>query len=313
MLYLCIKFGLVRTDGPAKKILLGMSKKRSSKISTFGSRLTTVISVTLVLLILGSLAMVLTASHAMTEQVRSNMGFIVKMSPSATDVQVNAVKQALAKAPFTDRYVFASADDILRQESELMGEDIAALVDENPYGAEFDVKVRPRWAVGDSIEHLAAIQASRPGVEEVVTETAVVNNINSLMNRLSWALLVVGLALLAISVVLINNSVSLAVYARRFIIYTMKLVGATGAFIRRPFLMAGLAAGAIAGVAAAGLLCGLRAWLAAADPIARQWLPWSTMALIMAGVVLAGVLICGTASAVATNRYLRSRYDNMFR
>ncbi len=290
-----------------------MARKRTAHISTLGSQVTSVISVTLVLLILGALAMVLTASHGLSDRLRSNMGFIVKMEPAATDAQVNNIKKTLAKAPFTDRYVFSGADEILAQESEMMGEDIAAMLDENPYGAEFDVKVRPLWAEGDSIEHLATRFGQYPGVDTVVTETAVVNNINSVMHRLGWALFAIGVALLVISCVLINNTVSLAVYSRRFIIHTMKLVGATGGFIRRPFTLAGVATGALSATIAIALLAGLRTWLSTLDAMVDAVLSWQLMIFIFAGVLLAGILICTLASMFATNRYLRAAYDDMFK
>jgi len=289
-----------------------MSKKRSARISTLGSHITSVISVSLVLLILGMLAMILAASRSLGEQVRSNMGFIVKVERGAADVDVNRLKQQLGSAEYVDRYVFSSADDILAEESKYMGEDLAALVDENPYGAEFDVKVRAPWACGDSIEALAARVQADAAVEEVVTETAVVDSINSVLSRIGWVLLAVAVALLIISFVLINNTVSLAVYSRRFIIHTMKLVGATGAFIRRPFVLAGLVTGAVAAAVAIALLAGLRAYAATLDPVVETAVSWPVMWRIFAAVLLTGLIICGLASMIATNRYLRSDYDDMY-
>ena len=145
-----------------------------------------------------------------------------------------------------------------------------------------------------------------------MTQATVVDSVNSFLNRLSVVLLAIAAALLVISFVLINNTVSLAVYSRRFIIHTMKLVGATGAFIRRPFLLAGAGTGAIAGVAAAAILAGIRAYGATFDPIVDVLLPWWTMAWLLAAVILAGVVICVLASIFATNRYLRADYDEMF-
>ncbi|MDO4320666.1 MAG: permease-like cell division protein FtsX [Bacteroidales bacterium] len=289
-----------------------MSKKRSARISTLGSQITSVISVSLVLLILGILAMILAASHSLGEQVRSNMGFIVKVERGAADVDVNRLKQHLGAAPYVDRYVYSSAEDILAEESRYMGEDLASLVDENPYGAEFDVKVRADWATGDSIEALAARMQADEAVEEVVTETAVIDSVNSVLKRVGWVLVAIAAALLVISFVLINNTVSLAVYSRRFIIHTMKLVGATGGFIRRPFVLAGLVTGAVASVVAIALLSGLRAYAATLDPVVETAVSWSMMWRIFAAVLLTGLIICGLASMIATNRYLRADYDEMF-
>lgn len=290
-----------------------MSKKRFAKISTLGSRLTSIISVTLVLLILGILGMTLVASHGLSDDIRSNMGFVVKLSPAASADDASRVKRLLGATPGLASYQFSSPESILAQESQLMGEDIETMLDgENPFGAEFDVKVKPDYACADSIGALSAAISKDAAVEEVVTDSAVVDNVNSVLHRLSIVLLAVATALLIISFVLINNTVSLAVYSRRFIIHTMKLVGATGAFIRRPFILAGIATGAIAAGVAIALLAGLRAYAATFDPMVNLLLGWADMALIFIAMALLGILICALASTVATNRYLRADYDEMF-
>ncbi len=290
-----------------------MIKKRMAKISTLGSRLTSIISVTLVLLILGILAMTFEASHRLSDDIRSNMGFVVRLSPTATAADINRVKQTVSSLDGLSGYDFASPESILAEESRLMGEDIGAMLDnENPFGAEFDVKVKAEYASADSIARLSTLISADTAVEEVVSETDVVDSVNSVLHRLSIVLLAIVAALLIISFVLINNTVSLAVYSRRFIIHTMKLVGATGGFIRRPFVLAGIATGAIAAAVAIVLLAGLRAYATTLDPAIDTLLAWSDMVWIFAAVALIGILICALASTIATNRYLRADYDEMF-
>lgn len=289
-----------------------MTNKPKARISTFGSRLTSIVSVTLVLLILGILAMTLTASDTLGDNIRRNIGFIAKIERGTSDVEVSRLKRELSVAPFTESMAYTSAEEILSQESELMGQDIAELIDENPFSAEIDVRVRQPYANSDSIATIAARMELVPSIEEVITETAVVDSINSVLSRMTVILIVVAIALLVISFVLINNTVSLAIYSRRFIIHTMKLVGATGSFIRRPFLLAGLATGAAAAVTAVGVLCGLRAYGASLDQVVDALVPWQSMWWIGAAVTVAGLLICLAASALATNRYLRRSYDDMF-
>ena len=290
-----------------------MTKRHSARISTFGSQITSVISVALVLLILGILAMTLEASRSLSDDIRRNMGFVVKLSPSASADDVNRVKHLVSASPAIDSYVFASPDNILAEESRLMGEDLGEMLDENPFGAEFDVRLKPRYACGDSITAISAVIAADDAVDEIVTETAVVDSINSVIRRLTAILLAIAAALLIISFVLINNTVSLAIYSRRFIIHTMKLVGATGAFIRRPFLIAGLATGATAAAIAIEVLAAIRAYSTSFDAALDSALPWPSMGWIFAGVLACGLLICLIASIIATNRYLRADYDEMFK
>ena len=290
-----------------------MTKRHSARISTFGSQITSVISVALVLLILGILAMTLEASRSLSDDIRRNIGFVVKLSPSASADDVNRVKHLVSASPAIDSYVFASPDNILAEESRLMGEDLGEMLDENPFGAEFDVRLKPRYACGDSITAISAVIAADDAVDEIVTETAVVDSINSVIRRLTASLLAIAAALLIISFVLINNTVSLAIYSRRFIIHTMKLVGATGAFIRRPFLIAGLATGATAAAIAIAVLAAIRAYSTSFDAALDSALPWPSMGWIFAGVLACGLLICLIASIIATNRYLRADYDEMFK
>ena len=289
-----------------------MNEKPSAKISTLGSRLTSIISVTLVLVILGILGMTVEASRRLSDDIRRNIGFVVKLTPGVAEADINRVKQLIGSNAAVASYVFSSPESIMAEESHLMGEDLSELLDENPFGAEFDIKVKPAYALGDSIETLAAAISADAAVEETVTETAVVDSVNSVLHRLTVVLAAIAAALLIISFVLINNTVSLAVYSRRFIIHTMKLVGATGGFIRRPFVLAGIATGAIAALAAIALLAALRAYGAGIDPMVATTLPWSSMAWIFAAMAVVGVAICALASAIATNRYLRADYDEMF-
>lgn len=289
-----------------------MTKKKSSRLSAFGSRLTTVISVSLVLLILGIIAMAGLLARSGAEQIRSNMGFIVKVEREAPEAEINRLKQQLPQYPFTASAVYASPEQILQEESQYLGEDAAAMLDINPYNPEFDVKVTSAYASADSIESVRRHLAADPAIEEIITAPTTITNINFFVSRITWILIAIAGALLLISFVLINNTVYLAVYSRRFIIHTMRLVGATPGFIRRPFVLAGVASGAVAAVIAIALMLGSQFWLASLDPMFEQSLQWADLVLVSAGIVIAGILICTLASALATNRYLRQSYDEMF-
>lgn len=289
-----------------------MSRKPNARISTFGSQLTSIISVTLVLLILGILAITMLASRGLGDDIRSNIGFIVKINSSADDTEINRLKRELTDSRFTESITYISAEEILREESELMGEPLDSLLDENPFGSELDIKVRPEYATTDSIAMIASRIELIPSVDEVITEAAIVDSVNSVLSRTSIVLIAIAIALLIISFVLINNTVSLSVYSRRFIIHTMKLVGATGSFIRRPFLLAGAMTGVIAGVSACGILAGMRAYASTFDPLVDRLVSWTDMVIIFGGLIVVGLLICVAASAMSTNRYLRADYDEMF-
>lgn len=291
-----------------------MSQKRSKRISTFGSRLTSIVSVSLVLLLLGLVAMAGLAGRNLTDEVRRNIGFIIKMDRDASAAQLNTVKKVLGGAPYVERYVFSSADDIMARESSLLGEDIADLVEINPYSSEYDVRVRPQYANLDSINMIIFEVRTIPGVEEIITEADVIKGVDTTFRRISTVLLIVAAVLLFISFVLISNTVSLSIYSRRFVIHTMRLVGASPAFIRRPFIFAGCRSGLVAGICASLVIAGVRMYTATLEPgLMDGALPWwPVMAALFGALIAGGIILCALASLLATSRQLRSSYDEMF-
>lgn len=289
-----------------------MTQRRSNRISTFGSQLTSIVSVSLVLLILGVLALTGIAGRTGSDMLKSNIGFIVKLDRSASEADANRLKKAFNEAPYVASYVYSSSDEILATESEYLGEDIMSLVDVNPYGAEFDVKVRPDYASADSITAISESLSGDTAITEVLTESTMIAAINSTLERLTWILAAIAAVLLVISVVLINNTVHLAVYSRRFVIHTMKLVGATGSFIRRPFILAGALNGLIsAAVASVLLICGV-VYASSVDQVIASLFNPALCGVVVGMLFIAGALICTVASVFATNRYLRATYDDMF-
>lgn len=289
-----------------------MARKRANRISTFGSQLTAIVSVTLVLLILGILAVIGIAGRSGADQLKRNLGFIVKVDRNAADTQINRLKQIFNTSPYVSSYIYSSSEEILEAESKYLGEDLASLLDVNPYGAEFDVKVSPQYASVDSIESLAVRLAEDESVDRVLTESSMIAAVNSTLGRASWLLLAVAVALLVISIVLINNTVHLSVYSRRFVIHTMKLVGATGGFIRRPFIRAGAINGLISAIIASLLLVAMLAYSANIDPLLASCFSVGLCVIVVAGMIIVGVLICTVASLFATNHYLKANYDEMF-
>lgn len=289
-----------------------MTQRRSHHISTFGSQLITIVSVALVLLIFGVLALLGTAGHAGSDLIKSNIGFIVKVDRTATDADVNRLKKTLNESQYVREYVYSSADEILAVESQYIGEDLLSLVDVNPYGAEFDVKVKPEYANIDSLESIRADLAADVAIDEVLTESSMISAVNSALDRLTMILGAIALVLIVISVVLIYNTVHLAIYSRRFVIYTMKLVGATAGFIRRPFLVAGALNGMISAALASLLLICIVLYGVNVDRLLSETISMSLCALVVLLLFVVGVTLCVFASLFATNRYLKQTYDDMF-
>ena len=279
---------------------------------SFGKHLTSTISVGMVLLILGIVGCAAFAAGNITRHIRENLGFNMVMRSDADLTQINAMKKTLTSSAFTASYDYLSPDQILEQENAYLGSDVEALLGTNPYQPEFSVRVKAQYASVDSLVNIVGRLRTADGVEEITMHTEMVESINSNIGSLSLVLIALAGALLIISFVLINNTVRLTIYSARFLLHTMRLVGATNAFIRRPIVIGNMLNGVLAAAVAIVILCIIRIYAINIDPDLALALPWTDMLYVFAGVIAGGVLICGTASWISTNKYLRQSYDDMF-
>lgn len=287
-------------------------RKGPRRISTLGSRVTSLVSVTFVLLLLGLAAVLVIAGRNITDELRRNVGFVVKIERECEPTDVDDVRAVLSHNAAVDAFTFLSADEILKQESEFIGRDIASLMDANPYSAEFSVKISKQYANADSMAVFGRVLTEMPAVQEVISESETIEGVDHTLTRFSVVLTVIALVLMVISIALISNTLSLSIYSRRFTIHTMKLVGATGSFIRRPFIRSALWSGVFAGLISSALLCLMRMYASTLDPLIPQALPWLSLALVCGAMVVTGALICTLTAYVCTNRYLKASYDEMF-
>lgn len=279
---------------------------------SFGKHLTSTVSVGMVLLILGIVGCAAFAAGNITRHIRENLGFNMVMKMDADLTRINDMKKRLTASDFVASYDYMSPEEILEQENAYLGSDVEDLLGTNPYQPEFNVKVKAQYASVDSLDKIISPLRNIDSVEEITVHTEMVESVNSNIGTLSLVLIALAGALLVISFVLINNTVRLTIYSARFLLHTMQLVGATNAFIRRPIIIGNILNGILAAVVAILLLCLLRVYAVSIDPDLALALPWSDLIYVFLGVVAGGIIICGTASWIATNKYLRQSYDDMF-
>lgn len=285
------------------------SRKGFSALSV---QLTATVSVALVLLLLGMVATLALAARKITTDIKEHMGFDVVLAETATLDDVNAFKQRLASAPYVASFRYFSPEEAQETWRKEMGENLTELLDVNPFLPEFEVNVKADYAVADSLDAIMLPLAEEELVEEVNGHTEVVEQVNRNLSTLMLVLAIAVIALLPISFVLINNTVRLTIYSRRFTIHTMKLVGASRGFIRRPFLLSNLLQGFIAAIVAAALLFAMYAYVWSLDAGLRSVLSESMLAIVCAGMLIVGPLLCLGAAACATQRYLTGNYDDLF-
>lgn len=292
-----------------------MAKRRHHLIPLFTTRATATFSVALVLFILGLASFIGIAAHKVTEGIKENMGFVVLFNEEVTASDITAVKTRLEKENGVSSTVYSSPDAVLDRWQKMVGEeeDIIRLAGVNPFVGELEVRVKSAYASSDSIALLTGPLMLMPQVSEIKVHNELVDRLNSTLHSVSLTLIFVAIALLTVSFILIFNTVRLSVYARRFTIYTMKLVGATAAFIRRPFLLDNIVNGLVAGIIASIALVSTIAYGRTLDLSVSAVIDWETVTIVLAGVIVTGILICLVAAIFAANRYLRLSYDEMFK
>lgn len=290
--------------------------KRRRKISVLGSRATSVVSVTLVLVLVGLLGVTGLAVHRAVDNVASQATVIVKIAAGTDDLQLAAVKRQLNVTPHVKGYVYSSPDEVLAQETAYMDPDTRAALEmlgENPFNGEFELTVDAAALDPDTLATLKTALSAMDHVDDVLGDAEVIGGATPVFTRIMWWGVVLGAVLLFISIVVITNTISLAIYSRRFVIHTMKLVGATDRFIRRPFVRSASLWGLVAGLIAGGAVCGTVAWVMQRQPMLGAYMTWESTWPVCAALVVAGMLICRIAAWCAATRYLNRSYDRLFK
>ena len=290
-----------------------MAKEKKSKISYFQSNFTSTVSVALVLLLIGIVAFLGILAKSFSDELKENVGFNVVLRGDATSEQVAAMDKMWQTVPYVSRVKYISKEDALESWQKDTGENLVELFGVNPLSAEYEVYVKAEYASADSLAKIWKVLAGMGCIDEVAMHEAEVDEANRNISNIAIILLSVAVLLLLISFALINNTVRLTVYSRRFIIHTMKLVGAKPGFIRRPFVVSNMLNGLIASVVAMALLVAAYFSLARIDHSLTGGFEPVVVAAVFSGLAVVGVLICGIAAFFASNKYIRADYDDLFK
>ena len=292
-----------------------MKEEKEFNISYLAGHATTIISVTLVLILVGIIAIFSIGARRETRKMRESVELSVIMSDHATDSLANLCLDTIKGYPFVNNPVLITKSQALELWKEETGEDLEAIFGVNPLSPEIEFSLPEAYSNPDSINVITGRLAKLYGVEEVAAPDAgMIEAMNDNIEAMTIVLGIIAIVMLIISYVLINNTVRLAIYSRRFTIHTMQLVGATGGFISRPVVLRNLSAGIIAGVIASGILAiGLAGAPHYAGIDLTPYVGWVDFAWIACGLTGGGALICGIAAWLATRRYLSKDYSELFK
>lgn len=288
-----------------------MSEEKSRR-RIQSSSVTTVISVSLVLFLLGLLGILFISAKKISNHLKENIGFHVYMNDNVKDEEVESLRNFLNASSYVKSSIYLSKDSASAIYQKEVGEEFVQFIGYNPLPASFEVQMKADFANPDSIIWIKKQITDFSSVKEFNYQESLVNMVNKNINRIALVLLIFIALLLLIALALINNTIRLAIYSKRFVIKTMQLVGATGGFIRKPFLLRGIQHGILAGLFADLLLWGIVYTAIKKIPDLEQ-VTDAMMIIYLFGIILVmGILISGISTFFAVSKYLRSSSEELF-
>ena len=280
-----------------------------------GSYFTSTISISLVLLMLGILGMMVLSAHKLSEHIREKLGFEVVMKPTVKKAEILRFQKKMDAQAFIKSTDYITAEEAARRLSENLGEDFQSILDtkQNPLLPTVDIRFKAAWANNDSIARIEQqLIQDFPIIKEVFYQKSLIHLVNNNIKRISIILFGFAMVLLVIAIALINNTIRLSIYSKRFIIRSMQLVGATKEFISKPFIFKGILQGLISAVIALGLLTGILFSLREQLPEWEQMLEPDRIVILYVLVSIVGVLISAFSTRQAVRKYLGTKTDNLY-
>ena len=273
---------------------------------------TTWLSTTLVLVLLGIIVTFVLVARSLSDYVRENINVTVLLEDDLDTARVKDITKQIELKPYARTVEYISQEQALKTLQEELGDNPEEFLGYNPLTASFEIKITADYANNDSLALVAEQLQKEDFVVDVLYEKELTAAVNRNLQRLSLILLIVASVFTYISFQLINNTVSLTIFARRFSINTMKLVGASWAFICRPFIQRALLLGVIAAVSASALLFfGIHS-LKQYEPEITTVVTYQTLAIVGAAVFCFGILITTLCTYVSLRRYLRMSSNELY-
>jgi cell division transport system permease protein len=276
------------------------------------STITTVVSLSLVLFMLGLLALLLLYTGRISNYVKENIGFQVILNDSVKEVDIAKLKKTLDASEYvksTEEISKEKAAEILRAD---LGEDFISFLGYNPLHASIDVRLKADFATNEFMAGIEKDMLSRKEVKEVFYQKSMVSAVNENMRKISGVILLFTALLMLIAIALLNNTIRLIIYSKRFLIRTMQLVGATQGFIRKPFILNGIKHGLYGAIIAILLLMGALKFLQDQMSDLISFEDVQVIASLFVMVVLLGIFISWISTSMAVRKYLKMRSDEMY-
>ena len=261
---------------------------------------------------LGIIVMFILAGNQLSNYVKENITLSVIIKDSAEELDVINARKILKQKPYVKQIRHISKEEALKELAEEMGEDPIEFLGYNPLSASFEINLKSTYANNDSILFIVNQIKTMSVVKGVDYQKNLIHEVNQNVKKITFSLLAIAGLLLVISFILINNTVRLLIYSNRFLIHTMKLVGATRHFIRKPYILQGIIIGIIASGFAILYILGLFYWFASDLEVVIDFHDVKLYAIIFGTILFFGLIITTVSTFFAVNKYLKHNLDDLY-
>ena len=291
-----------------------MSEKSSNRGRVAGSYFMSMMSIALVLFLLGVFALLMMHAQKLSNHLKENIGFEVVMNSNVKESKILQLQKELDAMPAVKSTEYITKEEAIRRLSDDLGEDFLQWLgnEENPLLPSIDVRFNADWANNDSIQVIQSQLLKNTDIKEIYYQKSLVGVINQNVNRIGLALMAASLILLIIAITLIRNTIRLSVYSKRFLVRSMQLVGATPAYIRRPFIRSGVLQGFFGALIADALLALLIYGLDQRLPELTLVQDYKIIIGIFVGIIGLGILLGGLSTRLALRKYLHADVDRLY-
>ena len=305
--YLCTKLGVLRLNDI-------MTKKRKSPRNHRGMQVVTLcISTTMVLILLGMVVFSVLSARNLSDHMRENLTMTIILKDSVTVNDAHLMCRDLYHRPYSRNIDYISKEQAQREQVKELGSDPSEFLGFNPFPATLEVQLKSDYANRDSLKWIVKEIQKDDRVTEINYMEDLMDKVNRNISRVSIILLALAALLTFVSFSLISNTVRLSVYARRFVIHTMKLVGASWGFIRRPFLKQAIGIGVLAAILAILVLGACVYGLFITQPGIEEVVTWQVLAITAGAVFLFGVVITSLCAWLAVNKFLKMTAGELYK
>ncbi|HEY5590864.1 MAG TPA: permease-like cell division protein FtsX [Paludibacter sp.] len=291
---------------------MSKEKMRVRKPGFWNMHLTSTISMSLVLFLVGLVCLLLFVARDVSTYVKENINLSIVLDDNIAKHDEERLQTYLLGAPYAKSVEYISKKDALKDHIANLGENPQDFLGYNPLMASIEVKLNAAYANNDSVNVIESKLKSFVNIKRIVYQKDMVSLVNENVRKMSLILMGLAAVLLFVSIALINNTIRLSLYSNRFLINTMKLVGATPWFIRRPYILSSMLNGLVASVISILLLIGVVWFVQYEFGMINTMIQPMTAVVVCTIVILLGALLTAISSYFAVGRYLRMNTNDMY-